>query len=71
MTNFLVLYRGNTITDAKMVAVSIDPEVIAYVADCLIDKEPGEADPALVALDHGRERALRIVRTEAAHANNP
>jgi hypothetical protein len=54
-TNFLALYRGQTVSEARLVAVTADPELVGRFIDELAgegDKEePGEES-------HGR---LRLV----------
>jgi hypothetical protein len=69
MTTFLVLYRGKTIGDAKMVAVTADPELVAAVATHLLDTpQPHGADPVVTTLEGGRRAALRLIKREASHA---
>jgi hypothetical protein len=68
MSTFIALYRGRTVSDAHLVAVSADPHLVAYVSGCLLQlppSEPGQADPVVGALERGRRRALRLVRREA------
>ena len=67
MTNFLALYRGDTIGAAKMVAVSADPRLVGDFATRLLERpaEP-EDDPALRSIEEGRRRALRVITTERA-----
>jgi hypothetical protein len=69
MTTFLALYRGTTIGDARMVAVTADPELVAAVATHLLDTpQPHDADPVITALQHGRRGALRLIHRETTHA---
>ncbi len=69
MTTFLALYRGKTIAEAKMVAVTADPELVAIVATHLLDTpQPHDADPVITTLERGRHGALRLIQREAAHA---
>ena len=68
MTNFVAVYRGKTIRDAKMIAVSGDPALVAHVASELLDdpfclNDAGD-DPILSALNQGRRRALRLVQED-------
>ena len=68
MTSFIALYRGDNIRDAKMVAVTGDPKVVAHVvAQLLADpqQQPENDDPALHALESGRRHALRLIKCEA------
>lgn len=72
MTTFIGLYRGETVGEAKIVAVSADPQLVAEVAARLLQQDtdaPKEADPVLFAMHQGRRRALRIVKTGAVHAD--
>jgi hypothetical protein len=69
MTTFLALYRGRTIAEAKLVAVTADPTLVTAVATHLLDAhEPQDADPVLTTLERGRQGALRLIRREADHA---
>jgi hypothetical protein len=69
MTTFLALYRGKTIADATMVAVTADPQLVAAVATHLLDTlQPQNVDPVITSLDHGRRGALRLIRQETSHA---
>ncbi len=66
MSSFLALYRGETISAAKIVAVSADPELAAeFAARMLSEPEEPEADGVLRELADGRQRALRLVKSEA------
>jgi len=72
MATFLALYRGETISSAKLVAVTSDPIIVAEFAGCLL-QDPAEsdtADPVLLSIEQGRQQALRHIvqegwRTEA------
>ena len=66
MASFLVLYRGETISAAKMVALSADPALVGDVAGRLLTdpEEPGQ-DATLAELEQGRRRALRLIQSEA------
>lgn len=67
MTTFVVLYRGDTINSAKMIAVAHDPNIVSLVADQLLHDQSAktEADPVLNALQTGREQALRAIQGES------
>jgi hypothetical protein len=66
MTTFLAIYRGNTVSDAKMIAVSADPSLVSSVAERML-KDPraidpdDESDAAIVALSKGRRAALQLI----------
>lgn len=69
MPTFLAVYRGRTVAEARMVAVSADPALVAEVVDRLLDQpqEPTD-DPVVRAIDHGRAAALRLIKRETSHA---
>jgi hypothetical protein len=66
VSSFLALYRGETISAAKIVAVSASPELITEFAERMMGEpeEPG-LDPVLKELEHGRRRALQLVKSGA------
>ena len=65
MTNFIALYRGRTLNDARLVALSSDPTLVLDFTTKLISEPLREADPALRELNKGRRRALKIVQGES------
>lgn len=68
MTTFLALYRGDSIAEAKLVAVSADPSLITFVANQLLTPDPySEVDPVRDALEHGQRVALRLIKQEVNH----
>jgi hypothetical protein len=64
MTNFIALYRGQTLNDARLIALSSDPQIIGDFATRLIGEPFREKDPALRELNKGRRKALRVVFQE-------
>ena len=64
--SFLALYRGPTVPQAKLVAVSADPRVIADFVARLLREEPPptDDDPVLSAVERGRRRGLRLIARE-------
>lgn len=68
MTTFLALYRGATIGEAQLLAVSVEPNIVGYVASHLLDEcnTRRSDDAVLGALHAGRERALQIVAADTA-----
>ncbi|MDP9374280.1 MAG: hypothetical protein M3Q65_17855 [Chloroflexota bacterium] len=66
MSTFLALYRGDTIAQAKLVAVSADPAVVSTFAQQLLrsadDNE--EDDPVVASIARGRRHALRLISRE-------
>ncbi len=68
MTNFIALYRGETIGSAKIIAVSADADLVAdFAARMLHRQEETEGDPVIHSLDAGRQQALRLITEEAKH----
>lgn len=68
MTTFLALYRGKTVAEAKMVAVTADPELVAAVAAHLLDTpHPQGEDPVITTLEQGRRAALQLIQREIVH----
>lgn len=66
MVSFLALYRGRSVDDAELVAVSTDPELVGQFADELLDQRAPTADDPVVSVIREAEcRGLRIVRDEA------
>jgi hypothetical protein len=43
MTNFIALYRGETVSGARLVALTADPEMVQDFATRLITEEPANA----------------------------
>ena len=68
MVSFVTLYRGASIATAELIAISTDPDLVAYVAGALLRERQAVApsDPAASALARRRRRALRLVRKEAS-----
>lgn len=68
MPTFLAVYRGDTIGEARMVAVTADPCLVADVVNRLLDQpREHDDDPVVRAIDHGRATALRLIKRE--HGN--
>jgi hypothetical protein len=67
MSTFIAIYRGDTIADARIVAVSANQALIAEISSRLL-REPiddGE-DPVVRTLEQSRRKALRLIKREAA-----
>ena len=75
MSTFLALYRGETVANAKLVAVSADPTTVAEFAARLLhdpaEQTWGSDDPVLLDIERGRRQALRRIAKEAAHSTTP
>ncbi len=61
----LALYRGPSVAEAKIIAVSVDPDLVSYVAGRLLASRAAADDPVLAKLDQGRRGALRAIQREA------
>ncbi len=65
-TTFVAIYRGMTVTTARLVAVSSDPALVADVAARLLERPPGDdGDPVAANLERGQRAALRLINREA------
>jgi hypothetical protein len=67
MTTFIAVYRGRTIGESKLVAVTADPSIVGSIVEKILDMPDAPAtnaedDPALEALQQGKRQALRIIR---------
>jgi hypothetical protein len=66
LTTFVALYRGDSISAAKLLALSADPALVRQVAAQLLEApESQETDPVARELENGRRRALQLVKVEA------
>lgn len=69
MPSFVAVYRGPTVAEARLIAVSADPALVADVSGRLLQLSPDESDDrVLTTLEHGKRSALRLIRREATHA---
>jgi hypothetical protein len=64
MTTFVALYRGDTVADARLVAVSADPSLVSQIAAQLLEREAARGDPVLAPLERGRRATLRAIGRE-------
>lgn len=66
-TTFVAVYRGATIGEAHLLAVSTDPDLVRdVVARILGDRHEVITDPAVRALEEGRREALEASMPEVA-----
>ncbi len=63
MSTFVALYRGPSVSEARLISASGNPELASYVARVLLNEE-FEDDPVLVPVSQGRARTLRLVLGE-------
>lgn len=65
MTTFLAIYSGDTVSNARMIVVTADPELLSGVAATLLNSIHTSGidvdDSAVGALERGRYAALRII----------
>jgi hypothetical protein len=61
MLTFLALYRGDSVNDARMVAVCSDRAVVADFARRVLGDARQPDDPVLMEVERGRRRALRLI----------
>ncbi len=62
MATFLACYTGDTVSSARLIAVSMDSELVREFAAHMLDGEPEETDPVGRELQRGTRRALEVVR---------
>jgi hypothetical protein len=66
MTTFVAIYRGLTISNARLIALSADPVLIADVtARILQERSTEESDVIIGSLEKGRREALRLVQQKS------
>lgn len=65
-TTFIALYRGRTPSDARLIAVSAEPELVAIVVGNLLRSAPRAAEPILTPMERGRHRTLLSIARELA-----
>jgi hypothetical protein len=64
-TNFLALYRGETVSGARIVALSADPQLVRDFAGRLLESSPEQSEkPDTFAKENESRQAVRIVRGE-------
>ena len=62
MMSFLAIYRGPSVDRARLVGVTSDPDLVAFVAEQMVtgsQSPPGER--VLGELERGRQRALEMI----------
>jgi hypothetical protein len=64
LTSFLALYRGESITAAKIIAVTAESGLVRDFAARMLVASEREPDYVLRELEDGRRRALELVRGE-------
>jgi hypothetical protein len=66
VSTFIAVYRGRTASDARLVAVTSDPVIVALVVGQMLADQSGRArdDPVVGAIDRARRQGLRLIRRE-------
>lgn len=64
MTNFIALYRGETVSGAQIVALSADPEIVREFTARLLESSPRPGEERRTQDGDERWQALRVVRDE-------
>jgi hypothetical protein len=69
LTNFIALYRGDTVASAKIITVTADADLVADFAARMLhhQEEETEGDSVVRSLDDGRRQALRLIAEETTH----
>lgn len=62
MATFLACYTGDTVSSARLIAVSMDRELVREFAARMLDGEVEETDPVGREVEFGERRALEVVR---------
>jgi hypothetical protein len=67
LATFLALYRGESVSAAKLLALTAEPAVVRDFASRLLEEPSQEPDPdpIIEELERGRRHALRLVTSEA------
>jgi len=65
MSTFIALYRGRTVAEARLVAVSADPDLVSDVAARLLQRAASDSgDPVIDRVESGRREALHLLLCE-------
>ncbi len=63
-TTFLALYRGESVSGARLLAVTAEPELVRDFVSRLLGEPEAEEDSVTLELERGRRRALQLVKSE-------
>ena len=64
-TSFIALYRGESVSGAKLLALTAEPEIVRDFASRLLTEPVAEEDTVALELERGRRRALQLVKNAA------
>jgi hypothetical protein len=64
LTTFLALYRGDSVSGAKLLALTADSDLVRDFAARLLETPnlQQDPDPVLEEVEQGRRRALQLVK---------
>ena len=63
---FMAIYRGDTVGQAELIAVTADPIIIGELAERMLESGTEDVeDPVVIELECGRMGALRAIIREA------
>ncbi len=65
MTSFIAVYRGLTVGQARLIAVSADPALVADVSSKMLEKTARDEDKIINEIESGRRSALSLIVREA------
>jgi len=70
-STFIAVYRGRTASDARLVALSADPALVAVVVgQILAERNSGAGeDPVVDGIDRARRQSLRLIQRGLAPPN--
>ena len=60
--DFVVLYSGKTLNDARLVAVSRDPALVRLAAEVALSETRVPRDPVTAPLERGRRESLKAMK---------
>ena len=66
MINFLVLYRGRTLSDAEVIAITDERGLVSEFAERMLRQVNDETDPILRQAQAGKRRVMQLVKNEAS-----
>ena len=66
MISYVALYRGDTLADSQLVAVSNAPSIVRRAAEDLLANQSPDSDPISAAVIKGKRQALELISGECA-----
>jgi hypothetical protein len=65
-STFIAVYRGRTASDARLVAVSSDPNMVSIVVGQILADQNDRSgdDPVVDPIDRARRQGLRLIQRE-------